>query len=79
MLHDVIILVPFYICFSIFHKHHKETFFPYFSPEGNFYIDAGDKGGGPFRTPKHKTSQKITKTDFVRELFTLLGHFFKTC
>ena len=50
--------------------------FHIFFTEGNFDIDAGDGGGGggPFRTVK---SQTITKTYFVRELFTLLGHFSK--
>ena len=44
MLHDVIILVPFFIFFFVkIIKTFKQCYFPYLFPlEGNFDIDAGD-------------------------------------
>ena len=75
MLHDVIILV--YI-FNVFTKTQqiirKQLFSIFFPLGGNFDIDAGD-GGGAFRTQNLPKSQTISKTQFVRELFTLLGQF----
>ena len=44
----------------------------FFLPKENFDIDAGDgDGGGHLGPPK---SPKIIKKQFVRKLFTLLGH-----
>ena len=77
MLHDVIVLVHFFNFFiKITNKHY--FFSSKCSAEGNFDIDAGDGGrGGDHLGPQipkhHKKSQKY----FVRELFTLLGHFSK--
>ena len=66
-------------CRFFFHKSHlKNNLFHIFPTAGNFDIDAGDMGWGPFSTPK---KQKITKANtkkyFVRKLFTLLDHFSK--
>ena len=56
MLHDVIILIPCSICFSIFfHKNHKNTGTIFFHPGGNFDIDAGDGGD-------QQTLKKFKKT-----------------
>ena len=47
MVHEVMILVPF---FNFFHKNHKQSlkhnFSIFFPPEGNFDIDAEDGDGG---------------------------------
>ena len=53
---------------------HPQTIrFHILSPEGNFDIDAGDGGGGGDRLGRK--SQQISTNQFVRKLFTLLGHF----
>ena len=61
MLHDVIISVQFSISYKNHKKKQIKILFSIFSPEGNFDIDAGDGGGGPFRTPQISPNLQISQ------------------